>query len=209
MGPAKFFIAHHQIGGGKFAERNGRPQDITLVLFRLHAAFFLQEFQPLVAADLEPLREAIDFHFQVLRSNRDVPVRAVMFDEPLVDHAFEHVLAEPLDARLGQRRPADVLAVDDRHHIVSRRRRLSGLRRHRRRVARRLGLRGRRALREANHQANRNDGQQCERHCAAPGGTNFRLGHGFGYSINRGAGLARRGQSLAFQVRRLFTGPAD
>ena len=41
-----------------------------------------------------------------------------MLDEPLVDHAFERFFAEAIDARGRQRLAANVLAVDDRHHVV-------------------------------------------------------------------------------------------
>ena len=52
--------------------------------------------------------------------DRDVAVAAVMHDQPLVDQAFEHFFAEAIDAGGGQRVAADVLAVDDRHHVVLR-----------------------------------------------------------------------------------------
>ena len=42
----------------------------------------------------------------------------MVLDQPLVDHAFERLFAEAIDARGRERVAADVLAVDDRHHVV-------------------------------------------------------------------------------------------
>ena len=41
-----------------------------------------------------------------------------MHDQPLVDQAFQHIFAESLDAGGGEGIAADVLAVDDGHHVV-------------------------------------------------------------------------------------------
>ena len=76
----------------------------------------------------------------ILIGDFDLAIVAVMQDEPLVDEAFEHFVAEALDAGGGQRVAADVLAVDDGHHVV-----LAGARRaaiRRWLVERRLGWRG-------------------------------------------------------------------
>ena len=82
------------------------------------AALSLEHLQPLLAADLETLRHPVDFGVDFLVCHFDVAVAAMVHDEPLVHEAFEHVFAMTFDASRRQGLAADVLAIDDRHHVV-------------------------------------------------------------------------------------------
>ena len=82
--------------------------------------FALEHFEELLFADLESLRLAIDFGFDILVGNFDPPVLAVVRDQPLVDEAFQNFVAVSLAASGGERIAANILTVHDGHHIVLR-----------------------------------------------------------------------------------------
>ena len=103
----------------------------------------LQHLQPLFLADFEALGHAVDFGVDLLVGDLDLAILAVVHDQPLVDEAFEHFVAVPFAAGGGECVAADILAVDDGHHVVLRASRLAAARRSfagPRCLRRRLGL---------------------------------------------------------------------
>ena len=120
VGLLKLLVGDRELIGGQLSQGQRRPEDVALVLLLVDAPFALEHVEPLFAADLEPGGHAVDFRVDFLVADHQAAIPAVMHDEPLVHQPFQHLLAEAIDAGRSQRVAADILAVDDGHHIVLR-----------------------------------------------------------------------------------------
>ena len=97
-------------------QRQRRPDDVVGVLFGRDVSLLLEQFQPLVDGDVESLGHALDFRVHLgARHGNPLPL-ALLHDQQLVDHAFEHLFAAVPEALAGEVVAGDALGVHGGHH---------------------------------------------------------------------------------------------
>ena len=96
------------------------PDDLIGILLRGHATLVADQFDPLLAGEIEALRHRLDLGIDLLRPDGDPQLPAALIDDHLVDDRLEDRGPMAGDALINELLLWDLRAVDHRGELPSR-----------------------------------------------------------------------------------------